>query len=165
MKTAFPCALAALALALAPVAAQAQDPTGRPAAPGPLPEVTVPPAYFSGSVVCLNAVTRASCQLLLEPDGRYIVAINRGPQAEMPSIDGPWQIEARSGRYRLRAMGGQTQLCLQPDGRSGGYASERASELFAGAGCYPFALHASGESWTQADSLGRTNQMWLVGAR
>jgi hypothetical protein len=62
-------------------------------------------------------------------------------------------------------MGDATQLCLQPDQSSGSYDSERAGELFAGAGCYPFALHQLGARWTETDSQGRQNTLWLVAGR
>ncbi|WP_068089771.1 hypothetical protein [Novosphingobium rosa] len=144
---------------------QANTPLGRPAAPGPQPAVPVPAVYLTNSVVCHDPATGATCQLMLEADGRYIVVINRGQQPQMPSIDGPWQIEGRTGHYKLRRPGGATQLCLQPDNGSGSYDSERAGELFAGAGCYPFTLHALGERWNETDSQGRVNTLWLVAGR
>lgn len=152
--------LIALAVVGQPWAVQA-----RPAAPGPQPVVPVPAAYLDNSVVCHDPVTGATCQLMLDAGGRYIVAINRGMQPLMPSIDGPWQIEGRTGHYMLRQFGTATQLCLQPDPGSGSYDSERAGELFAGAGCYPFTLHTLGDRWSETDSRGRQNTMWLVAGR
>lgn len=158
MKRIF-CSIAAVLPALAHAA------PGIPVAPGPQPRLSVPTSYFHDSVICKDTVTYTSCQLLLDADGRYTVAFDRGRQTLAPSIDGPWQIEARVGHYVLRSFKGAAQLCLTPDGGSGSYESERVGEPFAGAGCYPFALHQTGEQWILTDDQGRAIKIWLVAGR
>jgi hypothetical protein len=133
--------------------------------PGPLPKVPAPSIYFENSVVCRNQANGTVCQLWLNVDGTYQVAFNRGPQALKPSVDGPWQIEGRDGRYSMRVRKGVTQVCLQPNMGSGSYEVERANEIFASSGCYPLDTHQLGDKWEQKDGADHVYTMWLVEGR
>ena len=158
-------AASALAPAMLAPLLLAAAPQGENVAPGIQPAAQVPAAFFGNSIACKNEKTGAVCQLWLERDERYRVGFNRGPQALLPSIDGPWQIEAREGRYRYRVIGGAYQLCLVPDGGMGGFDVERAGEPFAGAACYVLPPHAVGDRWSVQDEQGRRITYWLVEGR
>lgn len=128
--------------------------------------VTDPVAnYYDNTLTCQNQVTKAVCRVWLNRDGRYYVFYNLGAQPKMPDINGPFQINGRTGTYTIRNDDGQTRLCLWVEAPRIKINAEQQREMYSEATCYPFTPHKVGDKWSEKDLLGRDLTLWLTEGR
>ena len=121
--------------------------------------------YYSNTLTCRNEVTKAICRVWLNSNGEYFVFYNLGSQSKAPDINGPFQINGRTGSYTVRRDGDGVKLCLWVAAPRIKILAEQNQEMYSAATCYPFTPHKVGDKWTEQDLQGRELTMWLTKGR
>jgi hypothetical protein len=133
----------------------------------PVQAVSVDPLanYYANTLTCRNEVTQAICRVWLNRDGQYFVFYNLGKQPKAPDINGPFQINGRTGTWTVRPDGAGVKLCLWVAAPRTKILAEQQKEMYSEATCYPFTAHKVGDKWTDKDLQGREVTMWLTEGR
>ncbi|MGC3982148.1 MAG: hypothetical protein QM808_12905 [Steroidobacteraceae bacterium] len=122
-------------------------------------------SYYGNTVACQNQVTKATCRLWLNRDGKYFSFYDVGTQAKMPDSNGPFKINGREGTFTLRKENGNYKLCLWVAAPRIKITAEQQREIYSEGACYPFTPKKVGDSWTEKDLMGRDVKMWLMQGR
>jgi hypothetical protein len=121
--------------------------------------------YYTNTLTCRNEVTKAICRVWLNRDGQYFAFYNLGAQAKAPDINGPFQINGRTGTWTVRPDGNGVKLCLWVAAPRTKILAEQRQEMYSEATCYPFTPHKVGDKWTEKDLQGRELTLWLTEGR
>jgi hypothetical protein len=122
-------------------------------------------SYLGNTLVCHNPTSGVVCRLWLNADGRYFVFFNRGALEGPATLQGPFQIEMREGRYTVRSDSIVPQLCLWPAAPRIKLDVEAEREIFSAAECYALPQLTVGQTVPGRDAAGRVVQFWLLAGR
>jgi hypothetical protein len=122
--------------------------------------------YYGNTLFCQIRDSATQCRLWIDPDGRYKLFYDLGPQLAPADVNtGPWRFESQEGHYRIQSNIAGPQLCLTPNLQPVKLVIVSEHMLYADARCYDLAAHELGERWNQRDSMARQYSFWLLKGR